>query len=182
MKTKVFFYLAVAIIIVACSNHESIDSVPMTPIKSSVNNIRSYKDAIKIAQASISMLNDPKSSTRGELNTRKIDLDNSKKVIKIDAKTRFDLDINDTLIYVFNFEDNEGFVLVSASEDTEAVLAITEQGYYNPEEKSENEGFELFMGLAKNYVLTASKQARSRSYTRGLQKDTIIPGETGRES
>ena len=177
MKTKVFFYLAVAIFIVACSNHESIDSVPMTPIKSSVNNIRSYEDAMKIAQASISMLNDPKSSTRGESNTRKIDLDNSKKVVKLDAKTRSDLCINDTLIYVFNFQDNEGFILVSASENTEPILAITEQGYYNPEERSEIVGFELFMSMAKNYVATASKQA-SRSYTRALQKDTIIHSYT----
>lgn len=177
MKTKVFIYLVMAIIIAACSNHEAIDSAPMTPIKSSFNNIRSYEDAMKIAQASISMLNDPKSSTRGESNTRKIDLDNSKKVVKLDAKTRSDLCINDTLIYVFNFQDNEGFILVSASENTEPILAITEQGYYNPEERSEIVGFELFMSMAKNYVATASKQA-SRSYTRALQKDTIIHSYT----
>lgn len=158
MKPKVILFFAVAIIIAACSNHEAIDSTPMIPIKSTTNNIRSYEDALKIAQASISMLNDSKSSTRGELNTRKIDLDNSKKVVKLDNKTRSDLGVNDTLIYVFNFENNEGFVLVSAYKNSEALLAITEKGHYVPNVKTPNEGFNLFIDMAKQYIINRGSE------------------------
>ena len=180
MKKLSFVLFTTAIIMMAaCSSQEFNDESPSSPPSSSISNkIRSYEDALKIAQASISMLNDSKSSTRGEINTRKIDLSNSKKVVKLDNKTRSDLGVNDTLIYVFNFENDEGFVLVSASENTEAILAITEQGNYNPEVRSEIEGFELFMKLAKNFVANASKQKTNRIHTRGLQIDTIVHNYT----
>lgn len=176
MKKLSFVLFTTAIIMMAaCSSQEFNDESPSSPPSSSIcNKIRSYEDALKIAQGSLSMLDDQKTSTRGESKTRKIDITNSKKVVKLDAKTRSNLGVNDTLIYVFNFENDEGFVLVSASENTEAILAITEQGNYNPEVRSEIEGFELFMKQAKNYVANASKQNTNKIHTRGLQIDTMV--------
>lgn len=180
MKKLSFVLFTTAIIMMAaCSSQEFNDESPSSPPSSSIcNKIRSYEDALKIAQASISMLNDSKSSTRGEINTRKIDLSNSKKVVKLDTKTRSDLGVNDTLIYVFNFENNEGFVLVSAYENTEALLAIAEQGNYDPDIKSRIGGFELFLNRAKQYVAFASKRYIEKRNCKGLLKDTIIHAYT----
>ena len=178
MKKGIISMMVIALM-TACTNQETIESVPVLTEQSTVNNnIRSYEDALKIAQASITMLDGYKSSTRGKLNSRKIDLDNSRNVIKYKNKTRSNLGINDTLIYVFNFENEEGFVLVSASEKTEAVLAITEQGSYNPEVKSEIAGFELFIDLAKEYVAYTSKDENCKTCTRGLQVDTFVHNYT----
>lgn len=155
-KTLVKFGLLLAsanFIMAACSDYDSNDINTSTRINTDFSNkIRSYEDALKIAQASISMLNDSKTSTRGVSNTRKIDLDNSKKVVKFDTKTRSDLGVNDTLIYVFNFENNEGFALISASKKTEGLLAITEKGHCDPDTCSEINGFEDFLEYAKEYV------------------------------
>ena len=178
---KISFVLVTAAIIMAaaCSSQEYNDESLSSPSTSSFSNkIRSYEEALKIAQSSATMFDNQKASSRGGSKTHKIDFTNSKKVVKLDARTRSDLEVNDTLIYVFNFENDEGFILISASENTEAVLAITEQGNYNPEVRSEIEGFELFMDLAKNYVVAASKQTRSRNNTRGFQKDTMIHSYT----
>lgn len=176
MKKLSFVLFTTAIIMMAaCSSQEFNDESPSSPPSSNISNkIRSYEDALKIAQGSLSMLDDQRTSTRGESKTRKIDITNSKKVVKLDAKTRSNLGVNDTLIYVFNFENDEGFVLVSASENTEAILAITEQGNYNPEVRSEIEGFEMFIDLAKRYITYTSEKSIEEERMRGLQIDTFV--------
>lgn len=152
MRTKVLFLIAATIIMAACSNQESVEPESTMITKTTVSNIRSYEEALKIAQASISILDGSKSPTRGLSKSRKIDM-NDRYVVKLDAKTRSGLNINDTLIYVFNFENNEGFTLISASKSTEGLLAITEKGQFVPNVRSENEGFNLFLDLAKQYII-----------------------------
>ncbi len=61
----------------------------------------------------------------------------------------------DTLIYVVNYADNEGFALVSARDSEDPVLAVVPEGNYNPEVGSDNPGFNLFLDAAKDYVKAA---------------------------
>lgn len=157
MKPKILILFAVIIQMAACSNQESVEPESIMPTEMTVGNIRSYEEALKIAQASISILDGSKSSTRGLSNSRKIDM-SDKSVVRLDSKTRTNLNVNDTLMYVFNFENNEGFVLVSASKYTEGILAITEKGHFVPDVKSENEGFNLFIDLAKRYIISKGKR------------------------
>ncbi len=58
---------------------------------------------------------------------------------------------NDTLLYVFNYENKNGFAIISASKSTEGLLAITESGCYD--ELSNNDYLEYYIVLAKNYVI-----------------------------
>lgn len=165
MKIKNLSLLAVVSLMIACSNQEIVESAPTEPNKS-VNSIRSYAEALKIAQEAIPILN-KEVTTRGESNNRKIDL-SEKTVIKLDAKTRANNCSNDTLIYVFNFENNKGFALVSASLNTEGLLAITEEGHCDPSTRSTVCGFEIFLDMAKDYV------ANSRSRDLIDYKDSLI--------
>lgn len=165
MKMKYYFLFAAILLITACSNHEKIDSTP-TKTNMFVSGIRSYAEALKIAQDAIPMLNGG-ATTRREFNDRKIDL-SKKEVIKLDAKTRVNNNINDTLIYVFNFENNEGFALVSASKNTEGLLAITEKGHCDPSTRSNVCGFEIILDLVKDYV------ANSKSRDLIDYKDSLI--------
>lgn len=61
---------------------------------------------------------------------------------------------NDTLLYVVNYADNNGFVVISANKNTEGLLAVTETGNYNPtiSDYTENQGFATFMDMAKSYT------------------------------
>lgn len=149
MKTRLLLLLAANAFFVACSNEEVAEtSTPMPKIQK-VSSIRSYEEALQIAQSSIQMV-DGQAQTRAA-SPRKIAL-NESKVCKLDAKTRTSSDLNDTLMYVFNFEDNQGFSIISANKNTEALIAVTEKGHYDPSVRSNNEGFNLFMDLAKIYV------------------------------
>lgn len=151
MKTRLLLLLAANAFFVACSNEEVAEtSTPMPKIQK-VSSIRSYEEALQIAQSSIQMV-DGQAQTRAA-SPRKIAL-NESKVCKLDAKTRTSSDVNDTLMYVFNFEDNQGFAVVSARK-SQALLAIAEEGYYDPNEEQECKNFEYVMELAKQYVLSA---------------------------
>ncbi len=152
--------LIVAITLVACSKQELTEKVPSKPSKQVIKlGTRSYDEALKIAENAIGILENTKSTTRGNEKSRKIDLSESK-VIMRDSQTRGVSDCIDTLIYVFNFENDEGFALVSASKGTEELLAITEIGHCDPKERSEVGGFEMFKEMAKDYVYKASIKLR----------------------
>lgn len=150
MKLKLFLFLSV-ILITACSKNESFESVSIKDDSQNNTYTRSYKEALEIAERSISMLHSNVSNTRGLVKKRRIDYSNVKTYTNC-AKTRSGSIGIDTLIYVFNFEDNEGFALVSASKRTEALLAVVDKGHCSPHEESEIQGLKTFIELAKKYV------------------------------
>ena len=111
-----------------------------------VSTIRSFDEALQIAQSSISLVDGTGQTRSGS--PRKIDLNNWK-IFENDLKTRANSNSNDTLMYVFNFEDNQGFAIVSASKETEGLIAVTESGSYDPSTSSNIDGFNIYMDMAK---------------------------------
>lgn len=148
MKIKLISIFALAIMMASCSNQELLDSDSLQSVSQQTSSIRSYEEALQIAQASIQMVDD-QTQTRAA-SPRKISLSDSK-VCLGGGITRSETD-NDTLMYVFNFEDSQGFAIISANKNTEALIAITEKGHYDPTVRDPNDGFNLFMDLAKKYV------------------------------
>ena len=79
MKKYFVFSFVVAFVMAACTNQETIETAPAVPTaKIAQNNIRSYDEALKIAQNAIGMLEDPKSTTRSDEKCRKIDFSENK--------------------------------------------------------------------------------------------------------
>jgi len=106
---------------------------------------RSLSEALALAKSSTKLLNSGNTRAASE---RKIDLKDMRVVCNA---TRSSTD-TDTLMYVFNFEDSLGFAVISANEFTPGLIAITESGYYDPEEEQENEAFAALMESAQQYV------------------------------
>lgn len=69
---------------------------------------------------------------------------------------------NDTLIYVVNYEDNKGFALISAVDDSQPVLAVVPNGSYDPEIGTDNPGFNLFMDAATYNALNDTTKKETR--------------------
>lgn len=62
---------------------------------------------------------------------------------------------SDTLLYVINFVDDNGFAVVSASRLGDELLAVTSKGHYYPESDPDAEevpGFSLWMEDAREYA------------------------------
>lgn len=133
------FYLAV--LLSACSQPDMIQETSMEANKQGESSMRSFDEALEIAQGGIRMLEDAEptrmSSTRRTFNL----VDGVKYVTSQQTRTGD----TDTLMYVFNFSDEKGYAIVSADRRMEGLLAVTESGYYDPSQTPSNPGLELYM-------------------------------------
>ena len=145
-----FTFLACAFV-ASCSN----DVTPVSEEGASTSEVlsekRTFEEALQIAKSSISMIEEDEGMTRGGQGGRTIDLDRSRVVGS--GATRAD-GTTDTLFYVFNFTDEQGFAVVSANKATEGLLAVTEKDSYD-NSLNENGGFAEYMEMAKGYVAAA---------------------------
>lgn len=112
------------------------------PNKSS---IRTVAEAFEIADQAKDMFFNQSNTRSGQL--RIVDKDNLRVICN--SKTRSNT--SDTLIYVVNYKDNEGFAIVSAIKGTDEILGITEMGNYD-DAVAENTGLSLFMEMAEKYI------------------------------
>ena len=113
------------------------------------NSIRSLEEAINIAAQVANLGNS--FYTRSSIE-RTVSL-NGITVIK-EPCTRTDEEgfNSDTLMYIINYEDNQGFAVVSANRATGALLAVTESGEYSSGNMVENPGFNDYIERAKAYI------------------------------
>lgn len=109
---------------------------------------RTIDDALVIAEQAKAMLGEEANTRSTQM--REIDRENVRVICK--SKTRsLSSDGLDTLIYVVNYVDDEGFAIISANPATEALLGVTGKGCYD-DAVAENEGLALFMEMAEGYV------------------------------
>lgn len=112
---------------------------------------RTYEEALAVAQEAIGMLGESSVTRSGK--PRTVSTDDVQYIVNT-SSTRSEGYL-DTLMYVFNYEDNAGFAVVSANRATEDLIAVTEQGYYVAGEETGNGGFDLYMDMAEEYVMRA---------------------------
>lgn len=136
------FIIALTVGFLSCNNEDS-------PIESPTNierppNKRSFNEAMLIAQNATNMLGDKQSRS----SHRTINKDDAFAICSGSAQSRN----SDTLLYIFNYDDNAGYAIVSASLNTEGLLAVAESGRLDSKEHSEVPGVNMFIDLAKSYV------------------------------
>ena len=159
MKTNFIFRsiccIFTATTLFACTQ-EVIETLPIqaeseTQLMKVQSKYRTYGEALAIAQDAIGMLGESSVTRSG--NPRTIDIHNVQYIVNT-SSTRSD-GKTDTLMYVFNYNDNAGFAVVSANRATEGLIAVTEQGNYVAGEETGNGGFDLYMDMAEEYVMRA---------------------------
>lgn len=151
---KSYVFISMMIMLMACCTNDIEDSVGMPATTDNIGSTekRSYEEAIEIAKNSISIL-EHHGVTRGVTAKRTVCVDEPAIAISSGySLTRSGKSVNDTVLYVLNFNDDLGFAVVSASKNTEGLLAVTESGHFDPDGFSEIEGFNMFIESAKQYV------------------------------
>lgn len=163
MKKRNYLFLYVLLGFVACTGEEFKNEV-IDNDKSRSNlynpNHRSYAEAVEIAQNSIKMLKNGSSLTRGTEPARTLNLKAGVKAVR-QTVTRSNGSVydNDTLLYIFNFNNNRGFAVVSAYRQTDGLVAVIESGSYDPEIATGNPAFDNYMRMAKAYVAHESRKS-----------------------
>ena len=156
MKDYNYLFFLFTLVVVSCTNQADFVADKVTNqnhIISSELNKRSYSEALNAAYNVINNF-DEKGVTRSNGDIKRLNLTNGVKYVTSPSSslTRSASDEPDTLMYVFNFEDEEGFIIISASKNTPPMLALTDNGYYDPSEEQENKGFEQIMNNTIQYV------------------------------
>lgn len=101
---------------------------------------RSYGEALEIARRSIEIVDGTTVTRAGKART----IRDGRCVTR--QSTRNDgIGQTDTLVYVFNFDDNAGFSIIAANRCVSPVLVVTEQGNYEYGQPTGIEGFDDYM-------------------------------------
>lgn len=148
MKKTLALITVLVIIITGCNDDSVIPQQIHDHVAvSNVARVRTLDEAMQIAVDAISML--PTEQSRGSV--RSINSTHTK--IILNKRVTRNNYTSDTLMYVFNFDNDAGFAIVSANRATDGLFAITESGHYYPEEPQDNPGFDLFIDAARNYII-----------------------------
>lgn len=130
---------------------------------------RDLEEIIQIAQNAPSLF-EGKDGTRGTTNAKKeIDLSSITSITNKNM-TRTS-NVIDTLLYVINYADNNGYVIVSSKKGTPGVIAYIDEGQYNIEDiNNKNTDIGYVSDLAKSYI---NNPERVLEPIPGLLSDTV---------
>lgn len=76
----------------------------------------------------------------------------------------------DTLLYIVNYDNRQGFAIISATYEAETLLGIVDEGEFNALEAAENPAFCYYLENAQNYVASTLGSGIS------IGGDPITPG------
>lgn len=101
--------------------------------------IRDYNEAFALAQKSIELVDAKK--TRSD---KKRIISNQRGQCVTISSTRSEGSV-DTLMYIFNFENNEGFSIIAANRAVDPILAVAEKGSYTYGIPTKADNFNFYM-------------------------------------
>lgn len=155
-NAKYIAFIVLSALMVNCTSEYNSEMTINSNCLKEKTSFLSYDEALSVAKNSISMIENNNVVTRGKENHRVVnEKDGVFTIGSSSSMTRSGDLIDDTLLYVFNFNDNQGFAVVSANRNTESLLAVTEAGSYQPGIESEVDGLNEFMRMAQEYVKDA---------------------------
>lgn len=132
---------ALTLSLASCGDNDVLDNAQNQEDILPQSEIRSIDEAYDIAAKSLIWLD--AESSRGEVRYL-----TSKSDIKILKNKESRSDSNDTLMYVINFVDEKGFAIVPANRNMPELLAVVENGSYDPNKTTEVEPFNDYMSFA----------------------------------
>lgn len=180
MKKSIFFSVPL-LILASCSSDDPIQMADVTGENIAVDavaegNRRSVGEAVDIANNALWMLNDRKEVTSRAGGERRVG--NDIHVVTSGVKSRSAT--SDTLMYVVNYADDQGFAIVSALRNTPELIAVTVGGNYNPEVGTPIPGFNMYMDNVTAY-LTEMAAAPLGGITLPDPGDQLIPAPEYKE-
>lgn len=141
---KQFLIISIlAVMVAACSSEEP---MPVTDNSTQQGSIKvTVEEAIKIANQAAEAF-DAKSArgvSRRASSAAMVDV--------LGAKNGRSGGI-DTLLYMVNYDNKQGYAIVSASRACETLLGIVDEGEFNALEAAENPSYSYYLANAQNYV------------------------------
>lgn len=162
------------ITITACDDLE-LNSKPLRPLPSDTTESESepsdnisQEEAIAMAEEIAADIN---TSGYSRAASRMVDRTNISVISTPNSRSG----LNDMLIYLINYTDNQGFAAISAIKCESPILAVIDEGNYQAVKDSDNPGFNMFMDMAIEYVINENEEySIPRSRVTDISDD-IVP-------
>lgn len=139
MKLKNLFFAAASLLMLASCSQESFDA-PIQGGNSSSSNYRSLEEGLKDADVLFKKMG---------MNTRS----QSRKVKSVETLNQSTRSASpESAFYIVNYENNEGFALLSADKRLEPVFAISEEGSMNLSDTIYNKSLAYYIRGIENYA------------------------------
>lgn len=132
--------------IISCTSQQDIESLSNDVTKNNIEK-RTIQDAIEIAKS-------VNSQAYGLSRSERVTVDEKNVAVVCSERSR---SVSDTLLYIVNNTDGNGFTIVSTPANVTPIIAITESGEFGDEETASNTEFQYALAAAKNYVSAASE-------------------------
>lgn len=146
MKKIFICMLAIVTIICACTETEMWNEK-----MESVNTSNDMKIE-NVKECAMNFINDIQPITRGEsFSIASVYAWRSDEIFPT-TRGNEDDELPDTALYIVNFTNNNGFMLLSANDPTHEVVAYVEEGNMTPNTKIDNPGFKLFIEGLKEHI------------------------------
>ena len=136
MKKRFYIASLSAILLTACQTDEprpQKENYDDWVFGNATSSLRTIDEAAEIAQEGITMIEGPAISRTGG---RKFDRNSVKAITSPRGRSG----AADTLMYVFNFDDEQGFAVVAAPRNAQRRLAITDRRSHDPAQGTDNPG------------------------------------------
>ena len=156
MKKIIPFIFILLVSLSGCMSDEpglSKEEISGTAASLQSSKYRSIEDAIEIASNATSLLGEG-TAVRSRGTGRVVDHLSEIGLIRNSAKSRNAED--DTLIYVVNYANNQGYAMIGASKKAPGLLAVTESGHYDVEEGTDIPALEMWIDDIKESLSTLS--------------------------
>lgn len=152
MRKSILFSVPL-LILASCSSDDPIQMADVTGENIAVDAVaegsrRSVGEAVDIANNALWMLNDRKEVTSRAGGERRVGND----IHAVTSGVKSRSATSDTLMYVVNYADDQGFAIVSALRNTPELIAVTVGGNYNPEVGTPIPGFNMYMDNVTAYL------------------------------
>ncbi len=165
MKKLISLFLLMSMIIITACNDGELNSRPLPPpppdtTESEPSGNISQEEAIAMAEKIAADIN---TSGYSRAASRMVDRTNISVISTPNSRSG----LNDTLIYLINYTDNQGFAAISAVKCESPILAVIDESNYQAVKDADNPGFNMFMDMATEFIIHKREehsQPESRSY------------------
>jgi hypothetical protein len=141
-RTNLIFIMTLLLSVVGCTSADELIGSDEDVSESEFSKFRSVDEALVIANSAFIPGSEHSRSHR-------LATASDVKVITSNKSRSGELD---TLMYVVDHGNNEGFTIVAAPKNVVPVIAITESGDFDSEETESNESFQYALSAAKEYI------------------------------
>lgn len=146
MKKLLFVMLVIGLFFICCNEETMVQELSTQSIQTETIKPRTLapSEAIELAQRAAEDF----FPAKGRQVSRFAALSNVKIIKNHSSRSNG----SDTLMYIVNFNEDAGYAIIGARRDRKNILAVIENGSYDPEIGTDNPGLKLYLSAAEDYL------------------------------